>query len=65
MESRVKRAYLELQKVKMSGALKSEKKNQLFFYINSGKLERTVTPRLHYTRLDYTILPFLRHLTYL
>ena len=48
----------------MSEVLKS-KKNPLFSCINSGKLETTVTPRLHYTRLDYTILPFLRHLTYL
>ena len=58
MENRVKRAYLELQKVKMPEALKSEKKNPLFFYINSGKIERTLTPRLHYTRLDYTITSF-------
>ena len=57
MESRVKRAYLELQKVKMPEALKSEK-NPLFFRINSGKLEGTLTPRLHYTRLDYTITSF-------
>ena len=64
MESRVKWAYLELQKVKMSEAHKS-KKNPLFSYINSGKLETTVTPRLHYTGLDFTMLPFLTHLTYL
>ena len=61
MESHVKRAYLELQKVKMFEALKSKKKNPLFSYINSGKLETIVTPRLHYAKLDYTILPFLRH----
>ena len=65
MESRVKWAYLELQKVKTSEALKSKKKNPLFSYINSGKLETTVTPRLHYTRLDFTMLPFLTYLTYL
>ena len=57
MESRVKWAYLELQKVKMSEALKSKKKNPLFSFINSGKLETTVTPRLHYTRLFYTSFP--------
>ena len=46
MESRVKWAYLELQKVKMSEAIKS-KKNPLFSHINYGKLETIVTPRLH------------------
>ena len=37
-----------------------EKKGALFLYINSGKLETTLT-----LRLDYTILPLLSHLTYL
>ena len=41
MQSRWKWAYLELQKVKMSQALKS-KKSTLYFYINSGKLETTL-----------------------
>ena len=47
MKSRVKWACLELQKVKMSQAFKSKKKNPLFSYINSGELGTTVTPRLH------------------
>ena len=46
----------------MPQGLKS-KKGTLFFYINSGKLETTLTPTL--PTLDYTGLPFLRHLTYL
>ena len=37
----------------MSQALKW-KKGALFFYINSGKLEKTLTLRLDYTRLDYS-----------
>ena len=59
MESRWKQAYLELQKVRMSQDLKSKKRPALF-YINSGKLEKTQTPTL-----DHTLLPLLRHLTYL
>ena len=35
---------------------KIEKKGALFFYINSGKLETTLTPTLDQTRLYYTIL---------
>ena len=41
----LKWAYRELQKVKMSQALKW-KKGTLLFYINSGKLETTLTLRL-------------------
>ena len=48
----------------MSQALKS-KKSALFLYINSGKLKTTLTLTLNQTRLDYTILPLPRHLTYL
>ena len=44
--SRWKWAYLELQKVKMSQALKW-KKGALLFYINSGKFETTLTPTLN------------------
>ena len=49
----LKWAYRELQKVKMSQALKW-KKGVLFFYLNSDKLETTLTPTL-----DPTILYFL------
>ena len=49
----LKWAYRELQKVKMSQALKW-KKGALFFYLNSDKLETTLTPTL-----DPTILYFL------
>ena len=35
---------------------KIEKKGALFFYINSGKLETTLTPTLDETILYYTIL---------
>ena len=31
-----------------------EKEGALFFYINSDKLETTLTPTLDYTRLYYT-----------
>ena len=48
----------------MSQALKWKKRLALF-YMNSGKLETTLTPTLDQTRLYYTILPLLRHLTYL
>ena len=43
MEGGWKWAYLEPQKVKMSQSLKSKKKGPLFFYINSGRLETTLT----------------------
>ena len=49
----LKWAYLELQKVKVSEAIKS-KKGALFFYINAAKLETTLTPTLDKTRLYYT-----------
>ena len=41
----LKWAYLELQKVKVSEALKS-KKGALFFYINAAKPETALTPTL-------------------
>ena len=41
----LKWAYLEMQKVKMSRALKS-KKGPLLFSINSGKLETTLSTKL-------------------
>ena len=65
MQSPWKWADLELQKFKMSQALKSKKKCLLFLYIHSSKLETTLTPILNETILFYTILPSHRNLTYL
>ena len=40
--------------------LLNRKKGPLFFYINSDKIEITLTPTV-----DWTRLPLLRHFTYL
>ena len=63
MLSRWKWAYLELQKVKMSEALKSKKRRALFLY----KFSQTRDNLNSYTRLSYTILQswITRHLSYL
>ena len=45
MQSRWKGAYLELQKLKCVKFL-NRKKGPVFFYINFGKLETTLTPTL-------------------
>ena len=53
MQSPWKWAYLELQKVKMSEALKLQKR-PAYFYINSGKLKTTLAPSVDQTKQSYT-----------